>query len=156
MLERRPVRLVTVARIRSSGTRALYPRVGFIVTNLKRRPSGSLALPKEVEQWSLTTLREKLVKIGPLGRPAWPLRRLPAGRGRRAAGPLCRDPASDRPAARTACAGDMMGGKQMMDAVEGRAMRRSPAEPAATGCRRPWKRLRSVPTLKIASLLLSC
>jgi hypothetical protein len=24
----------------------------------------SLALPKEVEQWSLTTLREKLVKIG--------------------------------------------------------------------------------------------
>ena len=96
----------------------LYPRVGFIVTNLKR-PAGagqqvlqrprhrgavdprgqarrcagrgcpaapsattrcgcssialaynlanflrSLALPKEVEQWSLTTLREKLVKIG--------------------------------------------------------------------------------------------
>jgi hypothetical protein len=24
----------------------------------------SLALPNEVEQWSLTTLREKLVKIG--------------------------------------------------------------------------------------------
>ena len=24
----------------------------------------SLALPREVEQWSLTTLREKLVKIG--------------------------------------------------------------------------------------------
>jgi hypothetical protein len=24
----------------------------------------TLALPKEVEQWSLTTLREKLVKIG--------------------------------------------------------------------------------------------
>ena len=95
----------------------LYPRVGFIVTNLTR-PAGrvskfyngrgtaeqwikegkmalrwtrlscrafrhnavrlqlhalaynlanflrSLALPKEVEQWSLTTLREKLVKIG--------------------------------------------------------------------------------------------
>jgi hypothetical protein len=95
----------------------LYPRVGFIVTNLKRPPGRvskfyngrgtaeqwiregknalrwtrlschsfrhnavrlhlhalaynlanflrSLALPQEVEQWSLTTLREKLVKIG--------------------------------------------------------------------------------------------
>ena len=95
----------------------LYPRVGFIVTNLKRPAERvskfyngrgtaeqyikagklalrwtrlschafrhnavrlqlhalaynlanflrSLALPKEVEQWSLTTLREKLVKIG--------------------------------------------------------------------------------------------
>ena len=89
----------------------LYPRVGFIVTNLTarrnvwspstiRRQSGAsikegknaikwtrlscrrfrdnavrlqlhlanfmrtLALPKEVEHWSLTTLREKLVKIG--------------------------------------------------------------------------------------------
>jgi hypothetical protein len=95
----------------------LYPRVGFIVTNLKRPPERvskfyngrgtaeqyikegklalrwtrlschafrhnavrlqlfalaynlanflrSLALPREVEQWSLTTLREKLVKIG--------------------------------------------------------------------------------------------
>ena len=27
-------------------------------------PSTALALPKEVEHWSLTTLREKLVKIG--------------------------------------------------------------------------------------------
>ncbi len=27
-------------------------------------PKPSLALPKEVEHWSLTTLREKLVKIG--------------------------------------------------------------------------------------------
>ena len=95
----------------------LYPRVGFIVTNLSRPPERiskfyngrgtaeqwikegkkalkwtrlscrafrdnavrlqlfalaynlanflrSLALPEEVEQWSLTTLREKLVKIG--------------------------------------------------------------------------------------------
>src|SRR4051812_31681290 len=79
------------------------------------------------------------------------LRRLPARRGCRAKVALCRDPASDRPAARIACAGDMMGGKQVMAAVEGRAMRRSPAEPAATGCRRPWGRFRSIPTLKIAS-----
>jgi hypothetical protein len=29
----------------------------------------TLALPKEVEHWSLTTLREKLVKIWANGRP---------------------------------------------------------------------------------------
>ncbi len=29
-----------------------------------RDPLRTLALPKEVEHWSLTTLREKLVKIG--------------------------------------------------------------------------------------------
>jgi hypothetical protein len=35
----------------------LYPRVGFIVTNLTR--------PAEaVSHWSMTTLRERLVKIG--------------------------------------------------------------------------------------------
>ena len=37
------------------------PGYGLMVS----RPSSvSLALPKEVEHWSLTTLREKLVKIG--------------------------------------------------------------------------------------------
>ena len=106
----------------------LYPRVGFIVTNLSRpaervvafynhrgtaeqyiKEGGpgchaassattrfgssftpwptiwatmrTLALPKEVEHWSLTTLREKLVKIG-----AKVVRRLchvPISRGRR-------------------------------------------------------------------------
>ena len=39
----------------------------------------------------------------------------------------------------------------MMAAVEGRAMRRSPAEPAATSCRGAWKRLRSLPTGRIAA-----
>jgi len=69
----------------------LYPRVGFMVTNLSRPNARlsccafranavrlqlfalaynlanflrTLALPDEVAQWSLTTLREKLVKIG--------------------------------------------------------------------------------------------
>ena len=37
----------------------------------------------------------------------------------------------------------------MMAAVEGRALRRSPAEPAATSCLGAWKRLRSRPTLRI-------
>ena len=46
------------------------PRIGFIVTNFTLWPTylanfmRTLALPKEVEHWSLTTLREKLVKIG--------------------------------------------------------------------------------------------
>ena len=64
----------------------------------------SLALPQEVEQWSLTTLREKLVKIGARivrhGRYAG----VPAGRGRGAAGAVRRDPAPDRAAQTTAAA----------------------------------------------------
>ena len=55
-----------------------------------------------------------------------------------------RDPASDRPTARIARAGDMTEGDQMVAGVEGRGMRLSPAEPAATGCRGVWKRLRTL------------
>ena len=182
----------------------LYPRVGFIVTNLKR-PAGagqqvlqwprhrravdqgrqaalrwtrlscrafrhnavrlqlhalaynlanflrSLALPQEVEQWSLTTLREKLVKIGAriVRHGRYVVFQLAEVAVPRVA--LRRDPAPDRPAARIARAGDMTGGNQMMAAVEGRAMRRSPAEPAATSCRGAWKRLRSLPTVRIVA-----
>jgi hypothetical protein len=57
----------------------------------------TLTLPEEVEQWSLTTLRDKLVKIGARivrhGRY-----RVPAGRGGGAASAVRRDPAPDRPA----------------------------------------------------------
>ena len=45
----------------------LYPRVGFIVTNLSRPAERVVAFYNQrgtAEQWSLTTLREKLVKIG--------------------------------------------------------------------------------------------
>ena len=64
----------------------LFPRVGFIVTNLNKHSKNvvkfyngrgtfalaynlanflrRLALPRDVKHWSLTTLREKLVKIG--------------------------------------------------------------------------------------------
>ncbi len=42
----------------------------------------TLALPDVVEQWSLTTLREKLVKIRREDRPPRSLRHLPDGRGR--------------------------------------------------------------------------
>ena len=64
----------------------------------------SLALPREVEHWSLTTLREKLVKIGARIVRHGRYRRLPAGRGRRAAGALRRDPVSHRSAAATVAA----------------------------------------------------
>ena len=39
----------------------------------------------------------------------------------------------------------------MMTAVEGKAMRRSPAEPAATSCRGAWTRLRSLPMVRIVA-----
>jgi hypothetical protein len=45
----------------------LYPRVGFIVTNMAR-PVGNflrtLATPEPIKDWSLTSLKEKLIKIG--------------------------------------------------------------------------------------------
>ena len=50
----------------------------------------TLALPEAIKHWSLTGLREKLVKIGAKvvrqGRAPWPLRHLPDGRGRGAEG----------------------------------------------------------------------
>ena len=98
----------------------------------------SLALPDPVAQWSLTTLREKLVKIGArivrhgrylvfqLAEVAVPrmlfasiLRRINRLRG------------SPVPA-------KMTGGNQMMAAVEGRAMRRRSASGTRAAGRRLW------------------
>ena len=53
-------------------------------------------LPKEVEHWSLTTLREKLVKIGAKNRPSWPVRHVPTGRGCCAEGTVPENPEPDR------------------------------------------------------------
>jgi hypothetical protein len=39
-------------------------------------------MPKAAEPWSLTSLREKLIKIGRRGREPWPLCHVPDGRGR--------------------------------------------------------------------------
>ena len=111
----------------------------------------SLALPQEVEQWSLTTLAREAGQDRRPDRAARALRGLPARRGRRAEGAVRRDPAPDRPAARITRAGDMTGGNQMMAAVEGRVMRWSPAEPAATSCRGAWKHLRSLLRVRIAA-----
>ncbi len=51
----------------------------------------TLALPKEVERWSLTTPREKLVKIGAKG----PVRHVPTGRGGRAEEAVPENPEPD-------------------------------------------------------------
>ncbi len=65
-------RVVFRASSRSSSTRLLYaplmtssrPSISLRWSVRKPGPSTTLATPKEVEHWSLTTLREKLVKIG--------------------------------------------------------------------------------------------
>jgi hypothetical protein len=53
----------------------------------------TLALPERVEHWSLTTLHEKLVKIGARIVRHGRYRGVPTGRGRGATRPVCRDPA---------------------------------------------------------------
>jgi hypothetical protein len=68
----------------------------------------TLALPEEVEHWSLTTLREKLVKIGARIVRQWSLRRVPVGRGGGAARLVRRDPAPDRRAQAKAAAARSM------------------------------------------------
>jgi hypothetical protein len=40
----------------------------------------TVATPKPIKDWSLTSLKDKLIKIGKGGEP-WPLHRLPDGRG---------------------------------------------------------------------------
>ena len=47
-------------KFRNNAVRLQLHALAYNLANFMR----TLALPKEVEQWSLTTLREKLVKIG--------------------------------------------------------------------------------------------
>ena len=68
-----------------------------------------LALPNEVAQWSLTTLAREAGEDRRPDRAPRPLRRLPAGRGGGAARAVRRDPAPDRPPARTARCGGLTG-----------------------------------------------
>ena len=56
----------------------------------------TLAMPKTAEPWSLTSLREKLIKIGAKVVQPWPLRHLPDGRGRGAERDVRRNPVADR------------------------------------------------------------
>ena len=60
----------------------------------------TLAMPRAAEPWSLTRLREKLIKIGAKV-VSHGLRDLPAGRGRGVATDVGRHPGADRPAAGT-------------------------------------------------------
>ncbi len=136
----------------------LYPRVGFIVTNLARSAEGivafynqrgtceqyikegknaikwtrlscrtfaanavrlqlhalaynignfmrTLAMPKTVETWSLTSLREKLIKIGAKVVSHGRYVTFPDGRSRGATTDVRRHPVADHPATRAARAG---------------------------------------------------
>ncbi len=47
-------------KFRDNAVRLQFYALAYNLANLMR----TLALPKEVEHWSMTTLREKLVKIG--------------------------------------------------------------------------------------------
>ena len=183
----------------------LYPRVGFIVTNLKRPAERvskfyngrgtaeqwiregkyalrwtrlschsfrhnavrlqlhalaynlanflrSLALPQEVEQWSLTTLREKLVKIGARivrhGRyVVFQLAEVAVPRAL-----VRRDPAPDRPLARTAHGSGLTGADHGAASVEGRTMRRRSVEPAGSR-RADLRRGLASPTPTVAAAL---
>ena len=49
-----------VSQVRDNAVRLQLHALAYNLANFMR----TLALPKEVEYWSLTTLREKLVKIG--------------------------------------------------------------------------------------------
>jgi hypothetical protein len=167
----------------------LYPRVGFIVTNL-RRPARkvvafyngrgtaeqwikegkqavkwtrlscttfranavwlqlhalaynlanflrTLALPGEVAQWSLTTLREKVAKIGARVVAHGRLPRLPDGRGRRAPRAVRAHPCPDRHAT-TARYGPMLTSHGLQTpALQGRG--EPEKRPAPTGRWREW------------------
>ena len=64
----------------------------------------TLAMPKAAEPWSLTSLREKLIKIGAKVVSHGALRHVPVGRGRGIAPDVRRHPVAGRPTAGTACA----------------------------------------------------
>jgi hypothetical protein len=57
----------------------LYPRVGFIVTKMARSAKNviTLAMPEPIKDWSLTGLKEKLIKIGAAGKVLLGLRAMP-------------------------------------------------------------------------------
>jgi hypothetical protein len=59
----------------------------------------TLAMPKAAEAWSLTSLREKLIKNRRRGRQPRPLRHLPIGRGLGVAADVCGYPDAHRPTA---------------------------------------------------------
>ena len=61
----------------------------------------TLAMPKVAEPWSLTSLRENLIKIGDEGRQPRPIHHVPNGRSRSIVTDVRRHSVPDRPAPRT-------------------------------------------------------
>ena len=70
---------LSCSKFRNNEVRLQFHALAYNLGNFMR----TLALPKEVEHWSLTTLREKLVKDRGQSCPPWPLCHVPTGRGRR-------------------------------------------------------------------------
>jgi hypothetical protein len=63
-------------KFRDNAVRLQLHALAYNLANFLR----TLALPQEVEHWSLTTLREKLIKIRCQGCATWPIRHLSTGR----------------------------------------------------------------------------
>ena len=78
-------------KFRNNAVRLQLHALAYNLGNFMR----TLALPKEVEHWSMTTLREKLVKIGAKVVRPWPLRYVPIGRGCGAEGTVPENPEPD-------------------------------------------------------------
>ncbi len=64
-------------RFRNNESRLQLHVLAYNLGNVLR----TLALPQEVERWSMTTLHNKLIKIGAKVVRTWPLHHSPACRG---------------------------------------------------------------------------
>ncbi len=79
-------------KFRDNEVRLQLHALAYKLANFMR----TLALPKELEHWSLTTLREKLVKIGAKVVSHGPVRHVPACRGGDSTAGARGNPANDR------------------------------------------------------------
>ena len=79
-------------RFRDNAVRLQLHALAYNLANFMR----TLALPKGVEYWSLTTLREKVGKDRCQGGQPWPLRHVPIGQGGGAEGTVPENPEPDR------------------------------------------------------------
>jgi hypothetical protein len=107
-----------VPPVRHNAVRLQLHALAYNLANFMR----TLALPKEVEHWSLTTISQGEAGQGrSQGRRSWPLRHVPDGRGRRTPRTVPGHPEPDRRAATTIPGGRLNGGNtgMMEGAVSG-------------------------------------
>ena len=78
-------------KFRDNAVRLQLHALAYNLANFMR----TLALPKEVEHWSLTTLRGETGQDRRQGGPPWPVRHVPIGRGGGAKGSVPENPAPD-------------------------------------------------------------